>query len=466
MKKITVVGSGPTGALAALRLLRANWDVTMLDIGSATETLKSSQYLQGNSIKEVNGLNFPYDINQYLKMSGPKRNWYSSKAKGGFSIVWGATWKEPEKSTENDSSQIYSELVKEMDGFVTSFSFLEPNSYQSFACTCFDNMERDYLRQGPEFKKDVKFEKSKMAVKLSKCDFSGRCHVKCSSNAIWSSLNILQKCEAFSNFSYIDNVFVDRFEIIDDLIQVTTSQRVFKTNYLLLGAGPIGNSAILLNSNEANKIDILDTQMITIPLFSMRKKNPHVGSFGLSGGFIDGVDNGKRFSIQLYSHPETFLNRISDAIPSIFRSVILPLMKLMLPHLYIAIIYLDSSVSGKIILEKGSALSYRYMNFDSKSKEFTGIRKAINKIFFGLRIFPAWTFAKFANVGDSYHIGAGSGFEANNYGQLKSNPKVGILGSLALESIEPGPITSLSMMQAIKLVNRFESDYSQNSERI
>jgi choline dehydrogenase-like flavoprotein len=116
-RRVIVIGSGPTGAMAAYQLVQCGIPVTMLESGST---------FQGGSLLRIMGRNLyrrvpPMEHGRYHISSGdPKTDWYYNFAPGGLSNQWtGAVPRfAPEDFTEGERVHVryrwpitYEELV-------------------------------------------------------------------------------------------------------------------------------------------------------------------------------------------------------------------------------------------------------------------------------------------------------------------------------------------------------------------
>ena len=456
MSSIIIIGSGPAACAATLTLLELGWSVKILDIGDTWSKEDNALTPATSKLKLANASSFPYDLNEYLVLNGPNKDWYPSKSRGGMSTVWGATWGSSIPSTDPTWAIAEIALKKIMSGFIdfgVNPLMLPHENY----CSCFDQIINTYERK--EFTGNFfVLSRSTMAINKELCTLSGDCHTKCTKNAIWSSEKILEECGRYPNFEYVNKVFVRSIESQGGSIRLLTNCGNFQTKRLLLGAGPIGNSALLLKSRITEEITIQDTQIITFPLISFRKKQKHDGAFGLSGLTINAKTlSDKRYHVQLYAHPETFMTRIINSLPFFLRKFSKTPLKLLESRLFIGIMYLDSSISGEIILKQEGDIKYEIGKFERKSPYFREIRHSLLHNSLKLKIVPIWFAAKIGGVGDSYHIGSTTSLNVDSFGNLKSNPNIGILGSLTLASLEPGPITHVSMVQAIRLSQNMQN---------
>lgn len=467
MKHVVIVGSGPSGAVAAVTLLEAGWKVTILDIGSLQNKINDPAITEQNVlalVKKFDNQNFPYDIDQHLLLSGPSKNWYTSKTNGGFSLVWGATWRPVEDLGDELWNSARSKVEELMDGYISGPELNEGNRKHS--CSCFDGILERFKFADHKMKNNLKVDLSTMAVNSAKCNFSGMCHHKCGSDAIWTSLNFLKICEENPNFNYVPNTFIQEVIQIDQKVRFNTKNGSFESDFGLLAAGPVGNAAILLKSNFCEEILLKDTHMLTVPFLSLRRKEKHKGKFGLAGLVVDGEVSNLKFHLQLYGHPETFEGRILEALPKLLKPIWKFLFKIIQARLFIGILYLDSTVSGLIKLRLGEQIEHDYVKNKNYSTGLKTIKGKVTNLFFGLQVYPLWGAAKSAGIGDSYHVGSATGVELDEFGRLRNSTRIGVLGSFALPNIDPGPITYLSMTQAVRLAQHLASSQSQNLETI
>lgn len=457
MRNIVVIGSGPSGSAASLVLLELGWNVIMIDIDSEAESQNSdSNYSSPSlkSLKKIANKDYPYDINQFLQLKGPAKNWFTSKAKGGFSLVWGATW----SRNENLEDESWITAKKKVDQLMGSFINSENSRFAegNQTCTCFDDILTKSAN-GPS-SENLSLGFSSMAVNNDRCDLSGECHDFCKKKAIWSSLEFLKKCAEYPNFHYRSNFFVERVQHFPDKVRVNSAEEFIESDYCLLGAGPIGNSAILIKSNITDEVSLRDTQMITVPILRIKAKKQHKGAFGLSGMTMDGVTGNMKFHMQFYGHPETFLERILEKFPDWTHKLLRMFFKPLSKFLYVSILYLDSMASGEIKLQQGVPLKYGFEmqpNYDLLQKK---IKRYISKSIRNLSMFPLWKLAEHAGVGDSYHMGAARGVQMDGVGRLTDYKRIGMLGSFALPQIEPGPITYMAMTQSVLLAFSLNDD--------
>ena len=456
MYEVVVIGSGPVGATAALNLLRQGKKVLMLDIGDISKNISPSyEEAKRRNLKLPESKTQPYDFNEFNVLLGDPRNWFTSKSKGGHSLVWGATWDTYTSETEAEWKDALTSATALLGHHFTDFNYVENASTAS--CICFDEV----LKIGKELfqTSDFEVQKSQLAINATTCNLSGQCHSFCKSNSIWTSLELLKRCEQFPNYTYKGNAYVESIESHENSVVINTLNNSFLAKSLFLAAGPVGNALILLRSKLVDEIRLSDTQMITIPVLSFSRKNEHSGKFGLAGLTINGKSlKGHSFHAQIYAHPETFQDRILTILPRPLRKLSGYLLKVVWPRLFVAIVYLDSTISGEIVLRMKNTPTYSKLGFVRNSPDARAIKRILSRKLFKLKLITLWGFEKIADVGESYHVGAAKSLTISRYGEVPGLDRIRILGSFSFPGIEPGPITSLAMAQALLSTNRFLFD--------
>jgi len=470
MKNIAVIGSGPCGAIAALKLLSLGHQVTMLDIGD--EYSPNSAYV-GNRRGKINvkGHESAYDVNEFNKIDdlGKVKNWYSSKVIGGFSHVWGATWEKQIRIIGSDWDRAY----KEVDELV----FNSPSTNESKVsfgselivsevCTCFLQNERSLsLKFGKENESRIKWQYPNLAISSTRCDFNGGCINHCPNNAIWTALELIEICRGNQNFHYIGNSFVEKLQLKKESVGLLINDTLEYFDGCVLSAGPVGNSLLLLRSRISNQIRLNDTRIGSLAFLRFSKPMFHFGKFSLSGFSITfRVGKNEEFDthLQLYAHTDNFIERLANKF-SVFRSTNLKLLfDKVSPYVVFGLLYLDQNCSDKIDLTSGNPPKMSYVGV--KKQKSTMIRSYfyLLKNSFSLGLIPI-PYIDFGKPGDSYHLGAGDqdGVLIDDYGFLHQDNRIMISGSFSLPYVLPGSITRSSMAQTIRMLNskKFKHGY-------
>jgi hypothetical protein len=141
-------------------------------------------------------------------------------------------------------------------------------------------------------------------------------------------------------------------------------------------------------------------------------------------------------------------------LPKIIRPLFAKLAGFLLPHIGIALIYLDSKASSSLSISKGMGERELEIKVLRPDKSVWGLRRKIMGAFQGLKMFPLVALISWAKPGESYHLGAGGRDLLDEYGFVEFNKRISVAGSLALPRIDPGPITHAAMAQSSRLVER------------
>jgi hypothetical protein len=445
-----IVGAGPCGTLTALILLEAGHEVVLFDVNDRTETSKKE--LKSN-LKLTNGSASPYDINQSLRLrvqSSPA-TFYRSKVLGGFSNVWGATWgsvlindgQEWKKHFEAATERVFESLA------------ISPENGSDFGCSCF-NFLSDSIQ-----KKDtdcfLNFSKTQLAINPNVCNCINSGQTSCVHGSVWNSKSLLDECAGHSKFSFKDGVDVTKIEVGREDVAILDDDKTYSFDAITVAAGPLGSAEIMLNSfPNLDKIKISDTLMGYVPFFRFKLNDGHSGAFAFSQYRFD-LELGHRdlrVHIQLYSHSEVYLDRILGKLPKLIRPIFGKMADFILPHIGIALIYLDSKASSSLSISKG--VDDRNLDIKVFGPEIRarGLRRKLIGAFRALKIFPFVGLISWTKPGESYHLGAGAKDLLDEYGFVKIDKRISFAGSLALPRVDPGPITHASMAQSSRLAEK------------
>ena len=444
-EKITIVGSGPVGLVAALDLLRRGKKVEVLDIGIESETVIDKEIEK--KYKKYLGSIHPYDNNEYLKFEFNQKNeGLTSKSKFGFSIVWGAVWR---KDTD------MSPIIRELDEIVLEGLIHEvPNSNrfrvgQAAICSCISISENT-------MENEIKYEIPILAISEEECVWSGKCQNGCSFGAIWTSEILLKACITYKSFEYKSSVFVEKFKSDVSGIFLTTNIGILQTDKLILATGPVGNVSILLRSKILNEMHLKDTQAVFNLYFCTNKLIKHKKQFGLSTLSSTLTLEDYKIYTQFYPHIENSIERINDSTPRLVRPIAGLIIRMLKNRMIIGLTLLDPSMSGSLKFSIDSDKIYCETRKNPRQKNFLkSYRKQLNQNvkLSGLYQIPA--VQKLTKVGESYHLGAAYPRVWNEYGQLLGDKRIGLAGAAGLEVLEPGPITVHAMAQGLILSRQF-----------
>lgn len=454
-----IVGAGPCGTFAALLLLEAGYEVHLFDIDNDSEL--ANDKLKSN-IKLMRGSTSPYDMNQFVTVSidSSPATFYRSKLSGGFSNIWGATWG---SVIEEDNQQ----LKKHYDlSTVRVFRSLgvSPDDGYTQGCSCFNFIDSAFMRT--DFIHVLNLSRTQLAINSTFCTCVENGGTSCGHGSIWNSKSMLAECLKYKDFIFFKGVDVTTISIDDERPSVSYLGKREFYDGITIAAGPLGSSEILLNTFPSlENIDICDTLMGYMPFFKFKLNGGHSGAFAFSQFRFE-----LRFGsanlcahIQLYSHSEIYIDRILGKLPKFIHPLFKKFASSLLPHIGIALIYLDSEVSSSLSVSKGFGNRDLEIKINRPEKKAMGLRKSIWQAFRELNIFPLVALISWAKPGESYHLGAGGEELIDEFGFLNCDKRISVAGSLALPKINPGPITHAAMAQSSRLV---EQIVHQNLESI
>ena len=315
MRHYLIVGSGPSGVIAAKRLLKKGAFVTLLDIGadlnglvkdrinviSKTEpsqwrpddinwfaALHSSQ----NSplpTKALFGDEFMYDFNEVGFKDRGLFDQYPSQALGGLSRVWGsATMRLHPHDYQNWPITNLVEHYKYVEGVLpiagendalsVDFGSLDRSNKierSGQINSIYDNLitNRDFLNS-----LGITFGGARLSIQ-SGCTYCGQCLVGCPYGKIFSSDTILRDLMSFKNFSYKAHTKVIYFKEINNQVTVFYRRNGVEESIicdrLLLGSGALSSAKIIMKSLPHKTFNILmkDSRTIIFPFLGPSMRN-------------------------------------------------------------------------------------------------------------------------------------------------------------------------------------------------
>jgi hypothetical protein len=445
-----VIGAGPCGTLTALLLLEAGYEVVLFDVNDKSESLNVD--LKSNLKLMVDSAS-PYDLNQLLdlKIESTPASFYRSKILGGFSNVWGATWGSALINEDQQWIRHYEEVTERV--FITLGSL--PEDGFDYGCGCFDFLSNSLTERKKN--QHQNFSKTQLAINPNICQCISAGETSCGHGSVWNSKSLLEKCARYEGFSFQDGIDVTEIKVSSENVAILCAQKTYSFDGITVAAGPIGSSEILLSSfSNLESLEVSDTLMGYMPFFKYKLNSGHSGAFAFSQFRFDlrFNDGDLQAHVQLYAHSEIYLDRILAKLPKIIRPMFAKLAGFLLPHIGIALIYLDSKASSSFSISKGMGDRELVIEALRPANSVWGLRRKIMGAFRGLKIFPLVALISWAKPGESYHLGAGGRDLLDEYGFVKFNKRISVAGSLALSKIDPGPITHAAMAQSSRLAEK------------
>jgi hypothetical protein len=446
--KYAVIGSGPCGSLAALLLLRAGHQVELYDVDSNHSLNSENLTLK---MKLVGDSSAPYDIQQILKVYKAESPFgiYRSKLSGGFSNVWGATWGAQPLLGGSDWPKHY----KFVTDLLLEEGYLEGNTNTS--CDCFRDLADSV--GGLRSLQGTNVAKSTLALKSVECGCILKGLSSCAHGGVWNSKSLIRRCSTHGGFTFHTGKDVIKIDKIESGLLLAGESFTNEFDSVILAAGSIGSVEILLNSlPETPNLSLQDTRMAFLPLLRFGNRTKHKGGFAFSQYSIDTLFGKTQLKahIQLYSDSEIYRDRILGKIPTFLSPVVEPFLNSLIPHLAIAIVYVDSDASPKVRFRKSEGERKLVVDFLRPMVSVRGLKTQLWKIFRRIKFFPLLPFLSWSNPGESYHLGAVGNQLLDEFGSVKALPGLHVAGSISLPQIEPGPITHSAMAQTSRLIER------------
>jgi len=486
--KVAVIGSGPSGWAAQKKLLSLGHSVTIIDT-DLTENTSSKSFIPTTVIPSTNisnsnlskklfmGSDLPYRIFPYgpaLKSYGvnPARSF----ARGGLSLVWGATML---PYCKNDTlawpfsisvlHDYYLELSTQIpiSGISDALSyhygdyFSRRNIFPSQRILAL--LEKASSHNIKKFSIGL----SRLAVETgtlhnSGCFYCNKCINGCSEGYIWNS--------AIPPANNISNKIIMRVLKIKEVNNLVYLEGVnakgekntacFDKVYMATGA--IESFRILANSKYVKpEVELLDSATFFFPLLISRKLgNPKASSIALSQSFIriDKDTKSKSSQYQLYEYSDDLILRARKTL--LFgRFIPNKILVFILRKFIIAIGYLDSSESPRIkmSLELDGSVNLSLSSFGHNITERNSVvRNSVQELRnflspFGFR--PLTKFIRYAEPGEGNHFGAWlpMGDKSDLLGRPNGCNNIHVVDSSVLPSIAPGPITFTVMANAVRI---------------
>jgi len=333
VNRIVVVGSGVSGAHAALTLLERGHDVDLWDVGreekpfpepgATFHELKDRladpvDYFLGPDL----GALVPPTSPELLRYP-PSRNFMSSPedelwdytsdsffpqaslAKGGLANGWGANalsfddndlaeWPVSFSEMEAAYRTVYARIPVAgpiEDDLTPHLGGIYPSQPAVRLSASDDQLLKTYQRRKHKLEKlGVRIGRARLAVvtdpsRTDACDYSGRCLWGCPRGSIYNPrLSTLKQCEAHQGFGYLQGRLVLALRSTDNRIDgiryVDTETREIREEpcgAVFLAAGALQTGAIFLRTLKAARVDpaprsegLLDKTVVRIPFVALR----------------------------------------------------------------------------------------------------------------------------------------------------------------------------------------------------
>jgi choline dehydrogenase-like flavoprotein len=477
--RIAVIGSGPSGWVSARTLIMLGHKVTIIDSGLIeSDAIKIDTNNRSATLnrKLFFGSDLPYRSFPFGPLlTSQKVNPISSFARGGLSLVWGATMlpycKEDTASWALDISTLderFRDISKEIpitgahDGLSSTYG----NFYSRRGFFPSGRMVRILEGVKRIGSPEIQVGLSRLAVEtgmngVDGCVYCNQCLNGCPSNFIWNSkdspleakylkMRVVKLKESSSG------VEINAIDLLGKPHTLDGFGKVF------LAAGSLETFRILATSKIIKDKGVLkDSATFFLPLFMLPKSGMKLhNSFGLSQIFIrlNKTSSHVASQYQLYEYSEDQIVQAKKAVPlgSLIPNKIL---RFFLKRIVVAIGYLDGADSPGIqmhLLEDGSLLSDLDLNGISYKERNQVIRlqiKRLSKHIRKLGLFSIPFLTKILAPGEGVHFGSWlpMGDKSDLLGRPIGSQNIHIVDSSVLPTIAPGPITFTVMANAMRI---------------
>jgi len=447
-----VIGSGPSGAMAAFALCAMGQRPIIID----SELLiprndDEESKLNSMSLKSYFGSFATYYQNPNSDLS------YASDlivrqnfTVGGFSRVWGGTL-----DFFHDINEWPSELRPNQQDF-------------DLVRQCLDELKLENCneRYSPQFKIESgkvtslkKYEACDSLLAVARtgrnsCENNRLCLTGCPNDSIWFAGNVINKLIESDMIDYYPGYFLNTIESSGSgsiLHFVDPSGQSFETSpdKCFLGLGPIGTASLLIRSGVKDEIIIPDNHTVFTGAIKL-KKNPPPSGNTLSKWWMRKTVF-PEVAIQVYEPDYRNIQRLISLFP-IFEKFP-KVAKFITSRIHPMIIYFDSSISNSMIMSrKNNGL---FLHGENRKRNNFYARIELLKLMFELarigRFFPFFI-GKLSKPGAGYHSGAflKLGVEVDSLGQIAKS--IHVVDSSVLPNLRPGSITPTIMLNCARIV--------------
>jgi NAD-dependent dihydropyrimidine dehydrogenase PreA subunit len=429
MTKICIIGSGPSGAIAADYLINHSaFNVEMLDVGYSPEKFVAPTSSGFIPPKTLFGNAFMYQrFDKFKFFFDGKTEFNSSHAKGGLSNVWGANisslHKKYLKNWGLDAFDFYegfnyvlrripvlarSDMVDELYSIPISNKHTITSGI-SYDHTVFTASQKDELRKNNLF-----VGASKLALNPDTCTKCAKCMFGCAENSIFNASSLVDDLHQFHHFKYKPNFHVEKFEEKDGVVLVHAYNAIEKKlqiieyDYLIIAAGVLDSSIIVNRSlSPDNKIiNFKESKKYYLPFFSTKlfSASNLASNISLSHIVIQNLEGKSMTHCQLYPLFHV-LEYILVSKFGKYSALILTPFKFFLKYFYLGMVYLDSEDSGDLKVELGDEKITITGNESSKSNKRLNIfLEKVRQSFSILKLVPI-RLTLSSKLGHSQHFG-------------------------------------------------------------
>jgi hypothetical protein len=476
---ITVIDVGarlPEANRARAEGLRASLPSQWLDADwRAVTAVAKAQNGEVLPEKSVLGSTYPFD--NFGQMTGV--SWEGgthvkaiSGALGGFSNVWGAQgypftkralalWPDEGKTM----ASAYQDVVKVIplagrdDELATVLPLygdlleLPPLAERSRRMLAASARSREKLQR-----KHLVAGAARVCFHANQCLSCGLCNSGCVWDLLFSTRQLFERWIAKGQIRYYSNTLAISIserpggQPAVEAMTVDGAPKRFVADRIFVGAGAIGSTRIVLNSLPGIKrASLLETRQVIIPLWSRRPvPNPQAQpAFTVAqAAIMIAAGTPSEAFLQFYPYDPSFVG----ALPTLL-SKSAAVRQLLVRHLSVGIVYLNSDQSPRLLVERapaggGGSQSAISLSGARLSLANRNVRRVLRSVLSASRTLDMWPLvpaAKVSPAGRSYHWGGsfpyspeeGNDMVSDRFGRIKPWRKVHLIDAATFPTLAP-----------------------------
>ena len=483
-----VIGSGPAGVASARALVERGLRPIVLDGGRRLEPERSAAIghvdvdelrrsfsvdLDTLPLKPVHGSTYAYAPDQ---VHADGFGAVPSLAVGGLSNVWGAAmlpfaqrdhdgWPFGPEALEPHYRAVlrFVPLAGEHDELAATHP-LHCDPPRLLATQQVASLLADVRRNATRLRgAGVVGGRSRLAVSVARCDYTGLCLLGCPHDAIWSSAQTLRELTEAALLDHRPGAVVERIEERAGRVRLhLRTSEILDADIVFVAAGALGTTRLMLASLGAHDRDVklLDSAYYTFPAFRWRGSRIEVGNT-LAQVFLEIEDprtSPNPVHLQVYGYNDLMLRaaaarlRLSEAKAA---RVLAPVLRRLL--FIQGYLHSDESPGARAQLAPDGALRIHAEAGDTEERVARVISK-VRSLRRELRIEPMAAMLRIWPPGKGFHVGGSfpmrctpEGLETDIHGRLAGFENVHLVDSAIFPTIPARTITLAEMANAHRI---------------
>ena len=437
-----IIGTGPIGVFTGKYLLEKNKSIVIID-NSEKQSFQKSIKL---NLKDSNTKGYVYDFDHTALYKNKDTLPISSKAKGGFTKVWGGTLN---RASEKEIEKLGISKEKYLEIY---FSILNQIPHIEY-----DDVYSNFNKNKSKF---YEIEKPLLGVGLN-------------NNETWSSDLLLDKLlkKYDTKIEYLNNINVTNISKSGKLFQLHTENKIIEVNVekIFVCSGSFTSTKIATKMIKGEKFTISDSELSVWPIFKFGKKirgpeeKREINAFSkdkaIAKLLIKFNKRDTEVKCQLYDLNEESVNTIIERM-GLFSVIFKPLINLLKDRLFLVFVYKDSFHSKESLFEI-SQKKPKIIKIKKQQKKLYVMTFFYNFLKLGFFLIPIKY--KFKNYG-SFHSGNSIVYKNNieyqfdDQGVLDNFDNIHFIDSTSIKFIPSGPFTVSSIVNSVNILEKLFND--------